>query len=77
MQSNKTTTLSIPDILELHGYDLVIIDDFLHTSLAQAWEYYKLVKGTIPKKDGDEMLLKLCHVQRLLCSVRSRWIAEN
>jgi hypothetical protein len=76
MQS-KITTLSIPDILELHGYDLVIINDFLHANLKQNWEYYRLVKGTIPPKEADEMLFRLCHVQRLLCSIRARWISQG
>lgn len=73
LSSHKTppTTLSITETLNSHGFDSGIVAEFLESNLNQSWEYYELVKSTLSNNDKDRMLMKLCLIQNLLCSIRS------
>lgn len=78
MQSSESTRTqhTIPEILEVHGYDLIVVSQFLHKNLARDWKEYHLVKGGISNQAKDDMLFKICHIQRLLCAVRAGWLQE-
>jgi hypothetical protein len=69
--NNTPDLLSIPAMLELHGYDAGVVAEFIESNLTQSWEYYDLVKSTLSKTDKDRSLMKLCLMQNLLCSIRA------
>lgn len=73
LSSHKTplSDHSISAILDSHGFDSGVVAEFLETNLSQCWEYYDLVKSTLPKNEKDRALMKLCLIQNLLCSIRA------
>lgn len=68
---HNTSIQSIAVTLDLHGFDSGIVAEFIETNLSQAWSLYELIKPTLSNTEKDRMLLKLCHIQSLLCSIRS------
>jgi hypothetical protein len=68
---NNPNVMSLSAMLEIHGHDSGVIAEFIEVNLNQSWEYYDLVKCTLPKNEKDRMLMKLCAVQNLLCSIRA------